>query len=372
MKSYRTMKSCRATAILLAICVGVGALSAQEPEASKTGAEEPKTRDIVRIPSGDPQLRIHINGHTGVVRAVAFAPDSVRLCSAGLDKVVHVWNLRAAPRDLQGAAVQERTIRWQVARGLRGGIQAIACAPSDGLLAFGGYGAMGSLGEILLVDPVQGSLDRVLEGHLQPICSLAFAADGNWLASMDTEGHAMVWKRGQWKPQVLYAPDEKTYGLEKSRIIGQQPKLRPVAILGSTHVVLPVYLDKEADGRPIWKLQQIRLGDVGDVQTYDTVHHGVITALAAASDGGRLASADLEGNLFLRDVRSGRVVSLKPGATVLSLAFSPDGRMLVVGTAIAGDSGTAQMQVWDVRRPRARLRRQSRRQEARLCRRQEP
>ena len=112
--------------------------------------------------------------------------------------------------------------------------------------------------------------------------------------------------------------------------------------------MLPVYIDKEDDGRPIWKIQRIKLDDLGDVHTFDTVHHGVVTALAVAADGGRMASADIEGNLFLGDLRGGQVVPLKPGATVLSLAFSPDGRSLVVGTAIAGDSRKAEMQVWDV------------------------
>ena len=71
---------------------------------------------------------------------------------------------------------------------------------------------MGSLGEILLVNPLDGSLVKVLEGHRQTVCSLAFSADGQWLASRDAAGAAILWKRGQWQPTVLYEPDEKTYG----------------------------------------------------------------------------------------------------------------------------------------------------------------
>ncbi len=108
----------------------------------------------------DPILRINAGGHTGGVRSLAFTRDSKRLCSAGLDKVVQVWNLEAVTRDLRGIYLREGTIRWQVARSLRGSIYATASSPTDDLLAFGGYGAMGRLGEILLVNPIDGTLIR--------------------------------------------------------------------------------------------------------------------------------------------------------------------------------------------------------------------
>ena len=72
-------------------------------------------------------------------------------------------------------------------QGLRGSIYAIDAAPSDGLLAIGGYGAIGS-GEILLVSPLDGSLAGVLERHRQTVSSLAFFRHGNWLASIDLDG----------------------------------------------------------------------------------------------------------------------------------------------------------------------------------------
>ena len=169
-------------------------------------AGEATHRDLIRVQqksTEEPWLRINAGGHTGTVQALAFTPDSKRLCSAGLDKSVLVWNLTAMQRDLRRSFLRERTIRWQVARSLRGSIYALAVAPSDGLLAFGGYGAMGSLGEILLVDPVTGALVQVLESHRQTVCDLAFSADGNSLVSSDTAGQVTVWKRDGWKPTVL-------------------------------------------------------------------------------------------------------------------------------------------------------------------------
>jgi WD40 repeat protein len=315
--------------------------------------EPPRTvtqRDIVVVGQEEPRLAINAGGHTAAVHALAFTPDSKRLCSAGLDKVVQVWNLDATTRDLRGAYLRERTIRWQIARGLRGSIFALACAPSDGLLALGGYGAMGSLGEILLVDPIQGTLAKVLNQHRQTVCSLCFSRDGAWLASMDSDGRAILWRRPDWKGSALYGTDQETYGADQARLIQKQPKLRPILILGDRYVVLPVFVGREADGRLRWQLQQVSLADRTKVRTYPTIHEGMVTALAAAADGSRLASADLAGNLYLWDLSSDdpRVERLPVDRTVGALSFSPDGRILAVGTAVGGSPPRAQLQVWDV------------------------
>ena len=78
-------------------------------------------------------------------------------------------------------------------------------------MAIGGYGVMGTLGEIVLVNPIDGKLVKVLEGHRQTIYSLAFSPDGKWLASMDTAGETRLWNRGDWSSRVLYEQDAKTY-----------------------------------------------------------------------------------------------------------------------------------------------------------------
>ena len=58
----------------------------------------------------------------------------------------------------------------------------------------------------------------------------------------------------------------------------------------------------------------------------------MVTALAAAEDGSRLASADAAGHLSLWDLQ-GRLATKRTRAGVYLLAFSRDGRTLVSGTA---------------------------------------
>ncbi len=259
-------------------------------------------------------------------RRLAFTPDSSRLCSAGLDKIVQVWNLGGISRDIRRVYLRERTIRWQVARGLRGSIYALSIAPNDGLLAFGGYGAMGSLGEILLVNPVSGNLSKVLEGHRQTVCSLSFSADGQWLASQDTGGQAMLWQRGPMEAQdALRAgrkdlrpgnsrPDCPAAQTAADRFRRQGPR-RAAGLRGRG----------DARSASLATHGGQRRQRPGFPHVLDTIHYGMVSALAASPDGARLASADLEGNLYLWDLASGRAERLETAAPVVSLAFSPDG-----------------------------------------------
>ena len=319
-------------------------------------SQAPRSRDLILVPAGEPQLRINVHGHTGSVRALAFTPDGTRLCSGGWDKVIQVWNLRAATRDLQGVFLRERTIRWQVARGPLGQIHALAVSPTQGWLAFAGHSAMGTLGEILLVHPVRGTLEQVLDGHRQAVCSLAFSRDGGWLVSADVQGQVILWRSPGWKPRTLYAPDEKTYGVQRARKIAQQPHFRPVAF-AAADVILPVNVGEDAAGQLLWKLQRVPVANPDQAQTFDTLHQGMVTAIAVSPDGRRRASADLAGHLFLWELGTGAVRPVQPGATVLSLAFAPDGGSLAVGTAQRAGNGTAELQVWDVATASLRRRR---------------
>lgn len=323
-------------------------------------AQSAVERDLVRVRADEerrPWLTINAAGHTATVNALAFTPDSKHLYSAGLDKAVHVWNMAAAVRDLRRGRLLERSLRWPVNRGLRGGVYALAAAPTDGLLAVAGYGASNETGEIWLIDPLQGTLMKLLRGHRQSVMSLAFSADGNWLASVDAAGKAIAWRRGDWQPSELYADDTQTYGAEVAAAIAAQPQLRPLAVVGDSHVVLPVFIQRGADGRPRWKLQRIGLADRKDVLTFDTQHAGMVTALAARADGRQLASADLDGNLFLWDLaRPAAPRKLAPQRTVLSLAFTPDGRTLLAGTALG--KSTSELQIWDVAAGTIRSRRE--------------
>jgi WD40 repeat protein len=77
-----------------------------------------------------------------------------------------------------------------------------------------------------------------------------------------------------------------------------------------------------------------------------TGHRGLVVALAYSPDGRTLASASADGTARLWDLATGKLVGTlqSPAARAHCVAFSPDGRMLVVG--YAGPVGLVQL--WDV------------------------
>jgi len=324
-------------------------------------AEQPAERELVVVREEEPWLRIDAGGHNAAVRALAFSPDSMQLSSGGLDKTVQVWNLAdLGGQDVHRVHFRQRTIRWQVARGLRGSIYALASAPGDGLLAIGGYGAMGSLGEILLVDPAGGRLERALSGHRQTVCGLAFSADGKRLVSADVEGKVILWSRDAWQPAVLCKTDEENYGHEWAERIALQDKFRPVAVAGSRYAFFPVLAGRDSRGRLQWKVRQVDFERLSAVRDLDVPHLGMVTAMAVSRDGSRLASADLAGAVNVWDTRAAarHERRLDPGTAAASLALAPDGGLLVVGTTSSSDGRRAQLQVWDAaagRQIRSRL-----------------
>ena len=105
-----------------------------------------------------------------------------------------------------------------------------------------------------------GALKKVLhfpqgredEGHQQSIRSLAFSADGNWLASMDTHGRAVLWdRRNDWRPKAILDPDVP----EIIEAVRSESLMRPIVFLGNRAVVVPVVAGRYSDDRLLWKLQ---------------------------------------------------------------------------------------------------------------------
>lgn len=311
------------------------------PEAQAQGVEDPNR----------PLLQFDLAGHTAAVKALAFAFDPQSeaqfLCSGGLDKLVQVWNLTKA-RDIAvaplraGALLHERTLRWQVGRGPRGSVFALAASPRERLLALAGYGTMGGSGEILLIDPVTGELRGVLQGHTQAVVAMAFASDGATLASSDADGRTLVWQRQgeQWRSRQLYPPDQqnRAYGQTLAERIRALPAVRPVIILGSNSVLLPVVNTRRVrQGRPlIWQLQRVSIDDFRNHETLPSELVGQVLALAASVDGRTVAAADAAGRILLwRDGLSSQPQQIELGRPVAALALTPDGSRLLVGTQAA-------------------------------------
>ena len=330
--------------------------------------------DVTRE-AADPILRLDLPGHTGEVRALAFAADSSQLVSGGRDKVAIVWTLdgneldaggdqNRATRNIAMRRLKERSLRWQVARGTRGAIQAIAvsrgAAPS--LVAIAGSGAMGSTGEILLLDAVEGTLVKTLGGgdrvgHRQSVASLDFTSDGSWLVSQDLDGQVFAWKRADaWKPVELAGREESRLGAAGAAALRRLPPVRPLAAIGADRVAFPALVSPAEAATPIWRIQIVPLsepaGQAGQKEVLPADHTGLVTAMSVAPDGSQLVSADLFGRIHLLQIgKNAQPVRWEVSPVAESLAFLPDAKHVAMG--IAGGAGESpRLEIWETSPPR--------------------
>jgi WD40 repeat protein len=309
-------------------------------------------------PAQRPQLCLNIAGHTAPVLTMAFSADSKLLFTAGLDKVVHAWQLpdRLPPAgDKTAQAVltghlwsEERTLRWSIGRGQRGSIYAMAICPRTGDLALGGYGARGTLGDVALLDPARPAVLRVREEHRETVMSLAFAGSAGALVSLDRSGRLLLGPAEGGPPRTLCAADAETHGPAVARAIAASLRLRPVAAAGDQYVAAPVYTGPSPDGKSMtWRVRLYGVAGQPAI-TLKTVHYGAVTALACTADGRKVASADQARQLMIWDMPTGSVKQLPTPLPVVSLAFSPRGDVLVAGTARGEIERGSELQVWDV------------------------
>jgi WD40 repeat protein len=362
----------KASYVFLLVCLAAShSAAAAAPEAAAPAAAA-KGRD-----EADPILRLDLPGHTGEVRALAFTPDSRRLISGGRDKVAMVWTLEdAAIPDAEGGdgervtrniarrRARERTLRWQVARGTRGAIQAIAVSTpvngeaggEQGSVAMAGSGAMGSTGEILVLKAADGSLQATLGGgdrigHRQSVTALDFTTDGRWLLSQDLDGQAFAWDRANaWTPVELAAREDQRLGKEGAAALRAMPPLRPAVAIGAGRAVLPTLVSPATAAKPIWQLELVELNDPRQRKRLPEPHLGVVTALAASADGTCLASGDLSGLVRVWRLPDGgtKPVEIEIRPLAESLSLSPDGKRLAVSVASDGRGAAPRVEIWSV------------------------
>jgi WD40 repeat protein/ABC-type branched-subunit amino acid transport system substrate-binding protein/DNA-binding SARP family transcriptional activator len=253
------------------------------------------TARLLDARSGQEVLTLH--GHAGQVWAAAISPDGSRLATGGADRSVRVWEtstgqalwVRTDHADRVVAVVfspdgahlasasADRTVKvWDIATGQAlltlpaqaEGLTSVAFSPDGTRLATASEGANDNL---RVWDARTGNLLRTLAGHQDAVWSVAFSSDGTHLVSASRDGTARVW-------------------------------------------------DATSD-RSLLTVQS---------------HSSTMVNAVFSPEGNRLATGSRDGSVQVWDVATGQeVLSLEPvdvGDGVDSLAFSPDGRQLVVRT----------------------------------------
>ena len=251
--------------------------------------------------AGTGKLVHSLVGHKSGITDAAFSPTNREVITASLDETARVWDTNTAA--LIGVQTNHQNYVLRATFSPDG--KTVATASRDRLAR--------------IFDP-NGTLKVTFVGHRDSVTDIAFSSDGVSFATASTDGTARLWDR---RPQ----PDLLSLGNQRAEVAAvafSQDGSRVVS--AGTNGTVRVW----AVGRPHHPLATLRPASR-------------VTAVTLSGDGRRVATAAPDGSVRIRDVSSGRSVSvLRDAGTVRALALSRDGRRL----AVVGKDGRAHM--WDV------------------------
>jgi WD40 repeat protein/serine/threonine protein kinase len=238
------------------------------------------------------------------IYCIAYSPDSSTLATSGGDGVVRRWDAaNGAERAAPG--------------GPFGYIRAMALAP-DGKTVAAGCGSV-----IRLLDAPSGTERRQLDGHRSLVTNLAFSPDGASLASTALDGEVRLWDARSGEVRYTWS--------HHLRVLAFRPDGK--VLLGSRWGEGALKLWYVATGEEALKLEQAGLD--------------FSNCLAVSRDGGTLATGLTDKPTLLWDLTTGRQkrsLSRFPGkGSATALAFSPDGKRL----AVAHNGATILCGLWD-------------------------
>ncbi|MCE9610702.1 MAG: TIR domain-containing protein [Chthoniobacter sp.] len=233
----------------------------------------------------------------GSVTAASFSPDGKRLIASSKDSNIYIW-------DLATGRLEKKL------RGHKSFVNGVLILP-DGkrMVSWSGGGE----NAVMLWDYDPDDFGVTIAKHTSGVRSLAISHDGTFGLSGFATGNLRFFKTKDWEG--------------RGRISAHASAVNSVQITSDGRFG---FTGSDDMTTRIWDL------DSGDCFGTLEGHTGWVTAIALAPDDLLLASiSSVDATVRLWDWRSGQcleVLQKRKGILPVSIAFSPDGRGLVIGT----------------------------------------
>lgn len=276
------------------------------------------------------------------VLAVAFSPDGSTIAAATGEDTVRLWNTTTG----------RQTAAFSGQRGVR----SVAFSPDGRTLATGS-----GEGDVRLWNTRTGTAGATLTGHTDAVKSLAFSPDGATLASGSGDTTVRLWRVEDGTNRavlaqhrravnaVAFSPDSRTLATVSDdhtgrlwRVGGSAASL--ATLVAHTDTVNAVAFSR--DGRTVATASNdntVRLWDTATATSKATLvrHSFAVNAVAFSPDGTTLATGGSDATVRLWDAATGPNRTILTGhGDVWAVDFSRDGML-----ATAGGDNTARL--WD-------------------------
>ncbi|AFZ38170.1 WD40 repeat-containing protein (plasmid) [Stanieria cyanosphaera PCC 7437] len=279
--------------------------------------------NTVKLWNREGKLLHTLNGHTSDVRSVAFSPDNKTIASASRDGTVKLWN---ADGELLHTLIGHTD--W---------VQRVAFSPDGKMIASTSFD-----GTIRLWN-LQGNLLHTLTGHqisvkADSIKSITFSPDIQTIASGGTDGTIKLWNL-----QGKLIRSFKAHGRSVEKVLFSSDGQTIISAGWEGTVDQYNTVTNEDNAVKVWNLEGKLLKsltkDVGNIYVYGVAFSSDTKMIASATDYHTIQIRNFEGNLlysFAGDTSS---------SSVSAMAFSPDNKTFVV----ASENGT--LRFWNLDKP---------------------